>query len=72
MSGVPQIVQVFATQKATDISVWSWVGYLGISIFWLWFGVERKIRPIVISSLAHLFIDIIMIIAILKFGGVLW
>ncbi len=67
---IPQIVQIYETQSAEDINIYSYIGHIGISIFWLWFGVERKVKPVILSSLVHFGISLLVIHGIVKFGNV--
>jgi len=66
---LPQIYQIYETQSAEDISLITWVGYFTISIFWLIYGIERKVNPIIISSLIHLGTNLIMVYGIVQYGG---
>jgi uncharacterized protein with PQ loop repeat len=68
--GFPQVYQIWTTQSAEDVSLLSWIGYSGIALFWLWFGLERKVKPIIISSLAYLLIDVSVVVGILQFGNI--
>ena len=67
---VPQIIQIYQTQSAEDISLISWAGYTAIGVFWLWYGIERKVKPIVVSAILGLIVKAIMINGIMQFGTV--
>ena len=66
---LPQVIQLFQTQSAGDISLISWVGFIFISVFWLIYGFERKMFPIIVSSLVHLAVNFVMVYGILEYGN---
>lgn len=66
--GVPQIYQIFDDQSAGDISAESWLGYTAGSIFWIWYGIERKVKPIILSAFLHLVVNVIVLYGIYLYG----
>ena len=72
LMGLPQLYHVYESQSAQDIVLVSWLGSLAISVFWLLYGLERGVKPIIISSFAHLAMGILMINGIIQFNGTFW
>ena len=68
---IPQVIQIYETKSAEDVSFITWIGNTGIGVFWLIYGIERKLHPIVLSSLFHLVVNIVMVYGISQYGNVL-
>lgn len=66
---IPQVIVIFENQSAEDVSLHTWVGYTVIALWWLFYGLARGVKPIVLSSLVHLFVDIAVVYGIIKFEG---
>lgn len=43
---VPQAVTIFQRHSATAISLSTWVGYEGLTLVWLWYGLVHRERMI--------------------------
>lgn len=71
LMGLPQVFEIFINQSANDVSIITWIGYSFIALFWLWYGLERKVRPMIYSSLVYLLIDVSVVLGILKYGNIL-
>lgn len=72
--GLPQVIQIFTTKSAADISLSSWVGYQFVTVLWLIYGIKHKEKPIIWYQGLWLVVQTLVIIGILKYGDVstLW
>lgn len=68
MTAMPQIYQIFSTQSAIGVSIWSWIMGLGFSSIWITYAVFYKIRPIMVSQMLWMMIDLIIITGILMYN----
>ncbi|HEX8932190.1 MAG TPA: SemiSWEET family transporter [Patescibacteria group bacterium] len=50
LANVPQLMNIWVGKNLAGVSLLSWVGFLIGSLFWLWYGVLHKERPIVITN----------------------
>lgn len=50
MANVPQLMNIWVGKNLAGVSLLSWVGFLVGSLFWLWYGVLHKERPIIITN----------------------
>jgi uncharacterized protein with PQ loop repeat len=64
---VPQLYTILVNQSADNVSLMTWVAYTIMSAFWLVYGIERKLKPIIASSIIYLILDGIIVYAILTF-----
>tara|TARA_B100000029_G_C16976208_1_gene741897 strand:+ start:236 stop:514 length:279 start_codon:yes stop_codon:yes gene_type:complete len=65
---LPQLLQIYDTQSAEDINIYTWFGLLGSAIFWLIYGIERKVKPIAIGSVSKIILNVIVIYGIILYG----
>jgi len=62
-----QVVHIFNFRTAAGISIYSWIGYILVSICWFGYGFFYKDKPIMIVNTLSLFVNSFMI-----FGFVLY
>ena len=68
LTAMPQIYQIFSTQSANGVSIWSWVMGLGFSGIWITYAVFYKIKPILIQQSLWTMIDLIIITGIMMYN----
>ena len=68
LTALPQIIQIFSTQSAMGVSIWSWVMGLGFSAIWITYALFYKIRPILIQQALWVMIDLILIVGIMMYN----
>lgn len=67
---IPQVTIIYENESAQDVSLITWVGYTIIGIWWFFYGIEKKIHPMILSATIHVIIDIIVVYGIITFEGV--
>ena len=74
IAAIPQIIQLYHTQSAQDISLASWTVYQIVTVLWLIYGIKHKELPIIIYQGLWFVAQSLVIIAILLYGDVstLW
>lgn len=74
MAGLPQVVQIFKTHSAADLSLSSWVAYQIVTILWLIYGITHKEKPVIWYQGLWLVVQTLVIIGIIRYGDVstLW
>lgn len=45
---VPQVLTIFEHHTAAAVSLSTWIGYEGLTIIWLWYGIVHREKMIVI------------------------
>jgi uncharacterized protein with PQ loop repeat len=65
---IPQVLKIWHAQDATGVSLITWVGYLAGGFFWLTYGVLHKEKPIVITNTLWIFVQIFIIVGIVRYG----
>jgi uncharacterized protein with PQ loop repeat len=65
---LPQLIKIWIEQTATGVSAITWFAYLVSSMFWLTYGIAHKEKPIIITNILWIILDIAVIIGILIYG----
>ncbi len=68
LSNYPQIHKLFTLQITSGLSVETWIMYLLFAIVQLTYAVINKIKPLIISNILWIIIEIIMVYGILLFS----
>lgn len=50
MLGVPQAIQVFTTQDAAGLSLFSWLAFAAVAVVILLYAVSHQIKPLIIAQ----------------------
>lgn len=69
LSTVPQAVTIYTRHNATSISIMSWVLYVVFDLMWLWYGINEKQRAIIVSAAMFSFLEGVVVIGALMYGG---
>ena len=68
MTAMPQIYQIFSTQSAAGVSIWSWIMGFGFSVIWVIYALFYKLKPILVAQSLWLMIDVIIIVGIMMYN----
>src|SRR5688500_16147781 len=65
---LPQAYLIYTHHIARDVSILS-LGYFAVSsIFWILYGLRKRIKPIIFAYSLYLTIDIIIVIGIIRYS----
>ncbi|MBI2579272.1 MAG: hypothetical protein HYW27_00035 [Candidatus Aenigmarchaeota archaeon] len=65
---IPQLVKIFAEKDASGISVVTFTSYLILDFFWLAYGIMHREKPIIMTFVAWIALNIIIIAGTLMYG----
>jgi len=65
---IPQLWNVWFLKNATGVSAASWIGYTIIAVFWLIYGIAHKVKPIIISNMFWILLDILIVVGTIIHG----
>lgn len=68
LMAVPQLVQVYSTESAGDLSIFMWVAWLVLGMVFLAYGLAHRLKPYILMQLMWVAIDVLMITGILIYG----
>ena len=60
---IPQVVSVWS-KTADGVSLASWLGYLGASVAWLVYGVQKRDATICLTYTGWVFLDLAIVVGI--------
>lgn len=67
-TALPQIIKVFSSHSAHDLSLLSWVLYALLESIFLAYAINKRLVPIIIQDSLWLVVYIVLIMAILLYG----
>lgn len=68
LMGVPQAFQIYQTQSATGLSLFSWLAFAGVAFVFLLYAVDHKIKPLIIAEALWLGVYAAVIPGIILYG----
>lgn len=54
---LPQLWSIFSAQSAANVSVATWVFFFFASFVWFFYGLRRKIMPMMVANSLYIFIE---------------
>lgn len=67
LTTIPQIVEIFASQNAGSVSLLTWLSYDIITLVFLWYAIENKLKPLIIEYSLWLVAQSIVVAGILLY-----
>jgi len=64
---LPQIIIIYGSHSATDVSLLTWLGYLTFGVVFLVYGLVFKLRPIWVGQIIWVTMQAITVIGILLY-----
>lgn len=65
---LPQVIEIWKTQSAGSVSIFTWVLFTTVSLTWMYYGYVHKEKPIMISNGLWTFMYLLVIISALIFN----
>lgn len=63
----PQIVQIFTTKSAEDVSIPAWIGFTLYSVFWVLYGASRKDWPLTLANALWSALQLVVVVGALLY-----
>jgi len=58
---LPQTLNIWISKDTSGVSLTTWSGFLIGSLFWLFYGIIHKEKPIILTNLAVILMDLTVI-----------
>jgi len=65
---VPQVYKIWVGQNAAGVSALSWGVYGIVAVFWLLYGIAHKEKPIIVTNVFWILLDISIVIGTMLYG----
>lgn len=62
---LPQALNIWIDKNTTGVSLTTWSGFLVGSLFWLFYGILHKEKPIILTNSAVILADLSVIIGLI-------
>lgn len=64
---IPQAVTIYSNHSAKDVSFLTWSFFIIDNLVWMAYGYRKKMKPLVITSILYLIIEIVVVIGIVTY-----
>jgi uncharacterized protein with PQ loop repeat len=64
---IPQLYAIWSTQNADGVSLFSWSAFTLGALFWIFYGIMHKEKPIIISQILWFFLQLGIVIGIILY-----
>ena len=69
-SSLPQIIEIwFKDHSAEGVSLLTWLMFMLMSVVWLWYGITRRDKPLIISNALWILTDLAVIAGAIRYDG---
>ncbi len=65
---LPQVIKIYSTQSAKDLSLLTWVMYFMLGLIFLLYALAHKIKPLIVTQVLWGLMDGAIFIGILLYG----
>ncbi|MEK9196605.1 MAG: hypothetical protein AAB914_04515 [Patescibacteria group bacterium] len=65
---LPQAWTIYANQNAENVSLFTWVSFLSFATIYLLYGIIHKIKPLIITNILWIIVEILVVVGILVYG----
>lgn len=62
---IPQLIQIWSPGDISGVSLISWIGISIASLFWLFYGIVHKAKPIIFINILAVSIQLLIVLGIL-------
>lgn len=69
LTAVPQIIKIYSTHSAHDLSLSTWVLYAVFELILVIYGIRNKLKPVIIQGVLWIIAYSFIVVAIHKYGG---
>lgn len=69
MTTVPQIITIYRTHSAEDISILAWAGFSLYSAFWILYGWVHRDVPLTLANLLWTILQVMVMVGAILWGG---
>ncbi|MFA5933246.1 MAG: SemiSWEET family transporter [Microgenomates group bacterium] len=62
---LPQTLKIWVDKDTSGVSIITWIGFLIGSLFWLFYGIIHKEKPIIFTNLAGILMNLSIIFGLI-------
>ena len=65
---LPQVLTIWIEKNTAGVSLTTWIAYIFIAVFWLMYGIMHKEKPIIISNICWILVELLIVVGIVIYG----
>ena len=65
---IPQVTKIWIDKNAAGVSIITWLAYAIASLFWVIYGIMHKEKPIILTSVLLLILDVFIVVGAIIYG----
>ena len=65
---IPQVTKIWFEKNASGVAASSWLTYFVTAFFWLIYAMMHKEKPLIISSIIWIVLDLLVVVGALIYG----
>lgn len=65
--GIPQVLKIFVEKEASSVSIFTWSGFIVISIIWLTYGILHREKPIIIANIGYMSVQGLIVLGAIMY-----
>lgn len=67
LTTIPQIVDIFINKSAENVSLLTWLLYDAFTLIFLWYAIEKKLKPLIIEYCLWILAQSIVVVGIMMY-----
>lgn len=65
---LPQVYKIWVIKNAAGVSLITWATYFIASIFWMFYGIIHKEKPIIITNILWIIMHFLIVLGVVIYG----
>lgn len=61
---LPQVLKIWIEKTGEGVSVITWVSYTLLGVFWIYYGIIHKEKPIIVGNILGLLLNLAVVIGL--------
>lgn len=67
LTAMPQIYDIYSTQSAAGVSLWTWLGFMVLGLIFLAYGLLHRLKPIIVTQILWFIVDFLIVLGVLLY-----
>lgn len=67
LTTIPQVIDIFINKSSKNVSLLTWILYDAFTFIFLWYAIEKKLKPLIIEYCMWIIAQSIVVVGILLY-----
>jgi uncharacterized protein with PQ loop repeat len=67
LTATPQVVQIYSTHHAADVSLLTWLCFMALGVVFLAYAILHKIKPLIVTQVLWFIMDVLIVTGVLLY-----